>query len=96
MRLIDADAVLDRYYADWEYHCITMAEDDRQWLRQCIDHAPTINAVPVVHGRWVHLGGDEWCCSACGNVIHTEGRWEKPDENYCPNCGAKMDGEADG
>lgn len=61
------------------------------------DHGITLRKkceefAPVVHGRWVHLGGDEWCCSACGNVIHTEGSWEKPDENYCSNCGAKMDG----
>lgn len=41
--------------------------------------------------KWVHLGGDEWCCSSCGNVIHTEGSWEKPGKKYCEECGAKMD-----
>ena len=65
VRLIDADAVLDRYYADWEYHCITMAEDDRQWLRQCIDHAPTIDAVPVVHGRWTLNPDGSGTCNQC-------------------------------
>lgn len=50
------------------------------------------DVAPVVYGRWVHLGGDEWCCSACGFVISTEGSWEKPDKKYCENCGAKMDG----
>lgn len=50
---------------------------------------------PVVHGLWVHLGGDEWCCSACGFVISTEGSWEKPDKKYCEDCGAKMDGGAE-
>lgn len=53
------------------------------------------DVAPVVHGRWVHLGGDEWCCSACVFVISTEGSWEKPDKKYCENCGAKMDGGAD-
>lgn len=41
--------------------------------------------------KWAHLGGDEWCCSSCGNVIHTEGSWEKPGKKYCEECGAKMD-----
>lgn len=50
----------------------------------------------VVHGRWGHLGGDEWCCSACGFVITTEGSWEKPTKKYCEDCGAKMDGERKG
>ena len=59
-----------------------------------IDKCPTIYAVPVVHGRWVHLGGDEWCCSVCGFVISTEGSWEKPIKKYCEDCGAKMNGDS--
>ena len=58
-----------------------------------IKKAPTVDAMPVVHGRWGHLGGDEWCCSACGFVITTEGSWDKPTKKYCEDCGAKMDGE---
>lgn len=46
---------------------------------------------PVKHGQWAHLGGDEWCCTECGNVITTEGSWEKPTKKYCNECGAKMD-----
>lgn len=59
------------------------------------DSIPAVDVAPVVHGRWVHLGGDEWCCSACGFVISTEGSWEKPTKKYCEDCGAKMDGGAD-
>lgn len=51
-------------------------------------------SAPVVHGRWMHLGGDEWCCSACGFVITTEGSWDKPTKKYCEECGAKMEQEA--
>ena len=60
-------------------------------LREVSD-APAADAVPVVHGRWTHVGGDEWCCSACGFVITTEGSWDKPTKKYCEDCGAKMDG----
>lgn len=60
-------------------------------LREVSD-APAADVAPVVHGRWTHLGGDEWCCSACGFVITTEGNWDKPTKKYCEDCGAKMDG----
>nr|DAI48759.1 MAG TPA: DNA-directed RNA polymerase [Caudoviricetes sp.] len=50
------------------------------------------DAAPVVHTRWAHLGGDEWCCPVCGFVITTEGSWDKPTKKYCEDCGAKMDG----
>lgn len=53
---------------------------------------PAADVAPVVHGRWAHLGGDEWCCSACGFVITTEGSWDKLTKKYCEDCGAKMDG----
>lgn len=60
-------------------------------LREVSD-APAADVAPVVYGRWVHLGGDEWCCSACGFVITTEGSWDKPTKKYCEDCGAKIDG----
>lgn len=51
-----------------------------------------VEYAPVVHERWTHLGGDEWCCPVCGFVITTEGSWDKPAKKYCEDCGAKMDG----
>lgn len=59
-----------------------------------IKATPAADVAPVVHGRWVHLGGDEWYCSACGFVISTEGSWDKPTKKYCEDCGAKMEGES--
>lgn len=56
-----------------------------------IDCIPVADVAPVVHGQWTHLGGDEWCCSACGFVITTEGSWDKPTKKYCEDCGARMD-----
>lgn len=53
---------------------------------------PAADVAPVVHTRWAHLGGDEWCCPVCGFVITTEGSWDKPAKKYCEDCGAKMDG----
>lgn len=51
--------------------------------------------VPVRHGRWIeqekYTFGVMYDCSICDNRILDNGySW-----NYCPNCGAKMDGGAD-
>lgn len=57
-----------------------------------IKQFPAADVAPVVHTRWAHLGGDEWCCPVCGFVITTEGSWDKPTKKCCEDCGAKMDG----
>ena len=62
---------------------------------QMLEKLPAADVAPVVHARWAHLGGDEWCCPVCGFVITTEGSWDKPTKKYCEDCGAKMDGGAD-
>ena len=74
-------------HSDWGF--------GRENVRDVIRGVPAADVAPVVHGRWAHLGGDEWCCSACGFVITTEGRWDKPTKKYCEDCGARMDGDDD-
>ena len=58
------------------------------------------DAVEVVHGRWiVEVDGNfrNVKCSACGKdyACHT-GMLQLQNLNYCPNCGAKMDGDGNG
>ena len=61
-------------------------------LEKDIRNAPTVEAVEVVHGRWepwaIQPNGfvGSYRCTACG-IANIN------DSNYCPNCGAKMDGE---
>ena len=62
-----------------------------------IDDCPTVDAVEVVHGKWeeqkeydfkardYYLSG--YTCSCCGLWYLNVKKY-----NYCPNCGAKMDG----
>lgn len=59
---------------------------------------PTVDAKPVRHGRWIEqdgFDGDEYYdCSLCGNSwTIIDGTPQDNGMNYCPNCGAKMDGE---
>ena len=91
MRLIDADA-LKREITD-SGEDSTIANYVRHVLRETLDNVPTINAVPVRHGRWLRMDeAPEWDqrrCSECGDISCCQ-------RNYCPNCGAKMDGDGDG
>lgn len=83
------------YGAMWDYEAHHWAGECLRDCKEAIDSIPAADVAPVVHGRWGHLGGDEWCCSACGFVITTEGSWDKPTKKYCEDCGAKMDGGAE-
>lgn len=81
----DADVIAD-YGADYGSEYGYSINKVRGVLRL----VPAADVAPVVHGEWRHSGGDEWCCTNCGNVIHTEGSWERPEQKYCDECGAKM------
>lgn len=62
-------------------------------IRKMIDSAPTIDAEPVRHGKWIFNPSDaieamfaKPKCSECG--------FESADGgNYCSECGARMDEE---
>lgn len=99
MRLIDADAAYERAQADSRRGALEDWEFDM--IANLLDSAPTVDAEPVVHGRWDGEGDgladgeivlDVWYCSKCGHCIDdgTDDPCVLP--SYCPNCGAKMDG----
>lgn len=94
MRLIDADFTV--YAAEGEF-----SEEDASKVRWLISHIPTVDAEPVRHGHWATDKEDiEWgnslkrkYCTNCGKRPH----FDKEERefvltNYCPHCGAKMDG----
>ena len=53
-------------------------------------------AEAVKHGRWVYDEHEmEWCCSECLRMAPI-GLSAYILSDYCPKCGAKMDGGSDG
>ena len=53
---------------------------------------PTADVAPVRHGYWVKEKRDvliHWHCSACKECFYLD----EPNAEYCPHCGAKMDGK---
>ena len=94
-RLIDANALKNHINAlspHW------LAEWSTIGVLAEVDKAPTVDAVEVVHGRY-EMGIDEGdyeygTCSVCGYNEYNAFGCCLP-HNYCPNCGAKMDGRSD-
>ena len=66
---------------------------------RAIRELPAADVAEVVHGRWIDGAEDFTCgnhnaeCSICRCYVSWDGCDE--DFNYCPNCGAKMDGAAE-
>lgn len=64
-----------------------------QRVKTLLMRIPAADVVPVRHGRWEIDDGKNHChCTACffGRNVKTQIGW-----NYCPYCGAKMDGGAE-
>lgn len=57
-----------------------------------LDKQPTADVVEVRHGEW-GFDGIGWTCSECGEYA-LKARVQKCSK-FCPNCGAKMDGEGE-
>ena len=87
--------------------CLGQVNYSREDAADCIFWLDTADVAPVVHGRWESVKNPQWPayshdkCSLCGwwntkNALCYDGH-KKPGHalNYCPNCGAKMDGGAD-
>ena len=97
MRLIDGDELLTAFPVDDE-PILT-----KSCVRMTIQRMPTVDAVPVKHGRWIKkrywsegvgMGeryGYYYSCSKCGNLVC--GGYDECGKKYCDECGARMDGK---
>ena len=108
MRLIDADALMIQYERiDW--YSVSKrgglmrgaTSEDNPVIHyydgeEVIKNAPTIEAEPVRHGYWENANGRPKTyirkCSVCGKEAYFCGRG--CSYKFCPNCGAKMDGDS--
>lgn len=61
-------------------------------LKCFVEGIPAADVAPVRHGRWIK-DGDFLICLVCETEINKKNSLGSYNsKNYCPNCGAKMDG----
>lgn len=98
-RLIDADALTERLneYAndDWNVSLGGVFTDAVDTCLDFVENAPTIEAVPVVHGEWIFKNDGAYrqrraYCSVCGKRSGIGGIESNQRKPFCPNCGADM------
>ncbi len=59
-----------------------------------VENLPSADVAPVTHGRWLD-DGDFVICPRCEAEMDKKNSLGADNhKNYCPNCGAKMDGGA--
>ena len=78
---IEREAIIKKLREDEECDCELIV---------LLSDYPAADVAPVKHGEWEEIRDayrqlEGWMCKKCG-------RETKAKENYCPNCGAKMDG----
>lgn len=97
----DADVIEDYGdgTSDWGF--------GRENIREILNSVPAADVEPVRHGRWgcvydYYTGVTDITCSHCKNTrtvngcfVSTDGKSCYFEDDYCPNCGAKMDLEDD-
>ena len=105
VRLIDAGELLHRIKEN-SYTLVDIINSKGNGMflngiEQAINSAPTIEAEPVNHAKWLTDSEGEICCSNCGH--YSQDRFDERFENelgkgwalknpyYCGYCGSKMD-----
>lgn len=89
---IKRETLLERAEYDNNYRLIIPAE--------AIKTAPAADVAPVVHARWISWeeagnfvpSPDRHECSVCHDAAQVLVNGFELLSDYCPNCGAKMDG----
>ena len=89
MDLIDREELLKRFELT--------SQANGNAIRYEIKCAPTVDAQPVLHGKWERTDITEengWAlyrCSCCDwHTTYYYSFSASPTYNFCPNCGAKM------
>ena len=91
--------------ADYKRECRYEQNIDIESLMNYLNKIPAADVVEVRHGEWekdpiaIRDDGEiyDYRCSVCTARAH-KGEYGNYDyiTDYCPNCGAKMDGKGEG
>ena len=101
VRLVDADVILKNaqtYSIEFGEYIGDDVRDVDAIFASRIKCAPAVDAVPVMHGKWLNsVAGEKIIkCSKCKTQYYVGATKENTKQyKLCPNCGARMDGKDD-
>ena len=82
-QLIDVQTAKSFIAANWPNDPLL-----KQIVFNLLDKLPRVDAVKVVHGRWVNAAGGRTICNNCGEYPLYDYFGRQKFSYYCPNCGA--------
>lgn len=101
-RFIDANNLIEEIREERCYNCRNFKDMKCDYCGTAdyiymIEDMPAADVAPVRHGRWIDKG-EYAVCTECGVRSGTQYDGVEPIPlmtQFCPNCGAKMDGGAE-
>lgn len=94
VRRIDVQDEIDRWLDSVGTIMVGKGLSSYGELIGCLEDAPAADVAPVRPWRW-KKSGSLLECQYCGEIYSQLGGNAGKSWNYCPNCGAKMDGGND-
>ena len=86
-KYLNAEEMLNNYEADCEvYENNGDSLDAELWMVDYLKNHSSADVQPVVHAHWKYDKNGVFWCSKCECIPATK-------SNFCPHCGAKMDGD---
>lgn len=90
---------IEREAALHEIGTLPLSWEYGRGIEDCYDaiaKLPLADVLPVVHGRWIRKENGVVKCSECGcmtSIVFSGDAYDevKTENNFCYNCGAKMD-----
>ena len=92
----EALKAIEKLYADWKFWVYNDSGEIFAKCHNAISNVPAVDTEPVRHGRWIQAktAPSYHYCSYCKSTYKMTMSCNKYVLlKYCPNCGARMDGE---
>ena len=85
----DVLAEIDKFVKQNIAHGFPVDVFDIEMMKKMVEKLPAADVAPVVHGHWIRQD-ESFTRFKCSNPECSAENFSG-FENYCPNCGAKMD-----